>query len=324
MRLLCNVPNGKDATSFYRAVGPLSTLKNVRIKFGEEYDWSIISMCDVLFMQRPYNERHLNIIRLAKAQRKPVWIDYDDDLFSVTSDNPAHEVYANEDTQQKLEDIIQLADVITVSTEYLRISLQNRVNKKIVVINNMHNDIIFERPHIAPKNVISWRGSNTHQKDLSTVAPEIVEINKKYNNWEWIFFGYNPWFVTDYMVNTSIGSKTDIIDYFHMFASSRPAIHIVPLYNSPFNRSKSNIAALEAIWAGAVVIAPDWDEFKIPGVLNYRSNDHFKELLEWAINNKKEHKAINDAGWKHIKDNLMLSKNTNKRMEILYGLGNFN
>jgi hypothetical protein len=46
----------------------------------------------------------------------------------------------------------------------------------------------------------------------------------------------------------------------------RPAIAFVALRDNEFNRAKSNIAWIEAAYAGAAVVAPNLPEFEQPGV----------------------------------------------------------
>jgi hypothetical protein len=44
---------------------------------------------------------------------------------------------------------------------------------------------------------------------------------------------------------------------------------MVPLHVSDFNRAKSNIGWIEAVHAGAITVAPDFQEWRRPGVINY-------------------------------------------------------
>ena len=54
---------------------------------------------------------------------------------------------------------------------------------------------------------------------------------------------------------------------------------VVPLKDNLFNHAKSNLAWIEATCAGAMTLAPDWPEWRRPGVSNYESPLNFKKLL---------------------------------------------
>jgi hypothetical protein len=67
--------------------------------------------------------------------------------------------------------------------------------------------------------------------------------------------------------------------YMDAFARLGPWLHIVPLANNGFNRSKSNLAWLEATAAGAVVLAPALEEWQRPGIVNYKDASDFGNKL---------------------------------------------
>ena len=74
---------------------------------------------------------------------------------------------------------------------------------------------------------------------------------------------------------------------------------MVPLADHPFNRSKSNIAYLEAIYSGAICVAPDWDEWRHPGVLTYTGKESFQAQLQRAITMPADEL---DAEWRRGRD----------------------
>ena len=88
-------PNYSDATSWYRAIGPLSRLKEKRgdftISMPSIVDWATLSTSSGVFVQRPCEKRHVEAIEIARACDKFIWIDYDDDLLNVPGDNPNYE-----------------------------------------------------------------------------------------------------------------------------------------------------------------------------------------------------------------------------------------
>jgi hypothetical protein len=91
----------------------------------------------------------------------------------------------------------------------------------------------------------------------------------------------------------------DIVDYHAILARMMPRIVVVPLSDSVFNHGKSNIAWIEATFAGGVCLAPDWPEWHRPGVVNYKDRDEFFakliELMAWSDEQI-------DANWKLSRD----------------------
>lgn len=328
IRLLVHCPNPKDATSFYRGIGPLSQLHRVMpgldLHFTSEYNWSTLALCDAVFMQRPYKAEHLQILKMAKANRKRVWVDYDDDLFSVPVSNPAHKIYGEEETKKIIAKCIAHADSVTVSTELLKFKLQDGkqpLNRNITVIPNAFNDYLLQERQILPKErrkLIMWRGSPTHQQDLSDLGEQIVDAVNSNPSWTFQFQGEVPWFLSERLGNNAIMAPSlDPIEYFSMIRTVQPRAMMVPLADHVFNRSKSNIAWLEGVYAGGLAIAPDTEEWRRPGALNYRTPQEFRDLLDLVI---KEDISLNEQvqlGWDYIEENLMLSKVNKTRAWVL-------
>lgn len=339
IKLLINIPNAVDSTSYYRGIGPIAQLRKVSSKDIDllttreaDVTWATLSMMDAVFLQRPYTRSHLEIVKMAKRYRRPVWVDYDDYLFGVPTDNPCYETYAGKDTRSNIANILQLADVVTVSTMHLKRLFEAPKNKpkRIYVVPNAYNDYLQDWGN-GPKahNLITWRGTNTHQRDLAVFADQIIAASNEHPAWGWSFIGWNPWFATERMPHkgTTVISAIPVDEYFDFMRETQPAIHVVPLDDSHFNRAKSNIAWIEAAWAGAAVLAPDWEEWRRPGVVTYKDPDDFKVQLGHMIEAGPEKlREFNRLSATHIQDHLKLSHVNTARRDILdamLGQGNW-
>ena len=152
------------------------------------------------------------------------------------------------------------------------------------------------------------------------ISEAAIQLSKIYP-WSWVFIGDRPWFV-DYMDKTKVNvvPGMDIIDYMMFMKKISPAIQIVPLHPCDFNLKKSNIAMIEGTYAGAVTVAPDWLEWKHPGVNNYTNN--FGKTVENLINNEKDLQKQYSQTYNYIKENLLLSKVNNLRKDLLIELLN--
>lgn len=329
--LLCLIPSFHDATSFYRAAGPIGRIRkvvsNVQFNFINEYNWATLHMCDALFVQRPFKEDHVKVIEMAKNQGLKVWVDYDDDLFTVPTDNPASGVYNEAATKKAVAKCIAMADEVTVTTPFLKKRFQEGpvpLNKNITVIPNAFDFEMFNYrdDETSMRNkIMLWRGSITHERDLTTVAKEVINIaqDPKCSEWLWRFVGYNPWFITDKLLPKQyIHSKSlDIMEYNRHIFDIAPQAIFVPLHDSVFNRSKSNIAWFEGTLAGAVCIAPNWEEWTQPGIINYDSPRNFEDIVKAVMGGQINLEKMVTDSWNHMKENFDIRKVNRKRIEVI-------
>lgn len=322
-------PNPNDATSFYRGAGPFGALRKldetINCQFISEVNWSALKFVDIMFLQRPWTPTYRRLAQVAKRNSIPLWIDFDDDLFNVPSWNPAHIHYSPQENQDSIRLILSLADVVTVTTPKLK-ELYAPYNDNIIVIPNAWDDYMF--PWIKKETkefnkLITWRGSNTHRKDLNLASAAAITLNKKYD-FTWMFLGDSPWFA-DFMKPEllKLVPSMDIIDYFHFIKDVKPGIFIVPLKQCEFNESKSAIAFYEATYAGAITLAPTMSEWRLPGIINYEEKDgksDFGEVLENLMQGQFDFWYLYEKAFEHIKNNFLLSNVNTQRIKIINDL----
>lgn len=341
--LMMFCPNPTDATSFYRAVGPIQELKrklNFTLQVGSDVNWATLKGCDAIFVQRGYSSNHVQIVEMAKANGKKVWVDYDDDLFSVPASNRTYKLYSNEDIQNNIVRILLSADYISVSTEQLKkvfneiILLAGKTsNKKFVdrisVIPNAYDEsFCFYRKKFEHQNkLITWRGSSTHDKDLMTYTSQMKSAVSNHLDWTFNFIGSPFWHTIEELEsiegikpsNVIVIENLDPVEYWKMLWMTKPALIMTPLWDCPFNRSKSNIAWIEGLHAGAITLAPDWEEWRRPGVLNYNPSN-FGEILDRFMRGEFNGERIHKEGWDYLMENLTLNRVNHIREELLMNL----
>lgn len=329
--LLVMCPNPKDATSFYRGMGPLLVMRHqddkIKLHLTDNYSWVNFHAADVFMMQRPYTEDHFSMLEMAHANRVPVWVDFDDDLFSVPQSNPAHKIYGRPNIMKTIAKLIANADVVTVSTQFLKEKLERfetPLNKDIRVVHNAFNNHRIKPKESlgGPRNkLIMWRGSHTHHEDLWEVQEQLVQLATKNPDWTFHFQGDRPWFLAKQMPkNVIFGDPIDPMEYFQLIHKLKPVAVMVPLKDSEFNRSKSNIAWIEASYAGAVTIAPDWEEWQKPGALNYKTPGDFQRLVQSVINGSHDVEDLNRKSWEYITEHLCVDHVNLKRIQLIKDL----
>jgi hypothetical protein len=255
-------PDPLDGCSWYRGAGALPYLS----KYGHEVvrtpdriSWADLVGLDVLYMQRPHSEGHLGVMRMARELNVPVWVDYDDDLWSIPPTNPASMHY-DEETLHRLLHFGE-ADVITCSTPELRDRLREEFRREIRVIPNAINDYVYTMPDKPnyPDNLGSsplyWRGSDTHIGDLLAHRAALQRIIELHTG-EIHFFGFNPWMLKAVNSAFIVHGHQPAPRFMRTLQQLKPGICLAPLdMREMFNHSKSPIAQLEALAVGAIPVA---------------------------------------------------------------------
>ena len=330
IRLQAFYPNPQDGTSFYRGAGVFSALRkqyrdtiDLQLVYPNEIHWASQMDVDCAFFQRPSTDLHVTAAQITKTCGIPLWLDYDDDLLNVTNDNPTAAYYGKEKNRDNLKRLLAMADVVTVSTESIKQSFAEFCKTTVVIPNAWNDTLMPFMVGSAPRtNRCVWRGSGTHIRDVMDVAPQIIEASKQSpDDWKFSFMGWDPWFVSSRCKNSEYIPKAEVIHYLHQLRQLSGKILYVPLADTRFNRSKSNIAALEATYAGMKVIAPELPEWRLPGVTNYTTAEDFGEKLVGLVASPWERLLPEvEQTKRHVKDQLLLSRINRDRMDILLRL----
>ncbi len=310
INILAFTPSPGDATSFYRALGPLLELQrsgivenlpdmakafkqddfyvmkhNINIIQAEahRFSWQLLAQADIVFMQRPHQPVMREVARLAKRMGRPLWVDLDDDHLDVPTHSKVYNIYTDLDNMQAHKDILNVADIVTFSTQYL---LEKYVERGIVHNVELINNALPEWVnHIVPTTKkeeglhIVWRGSESHSRELAMYLPQLNHLIKTFPEARFTFFGYIPALEkadnVKYIPHTR---ANDITEYFQTLANLHPDLVIVPLEFNSFNKCKSNIAMLEAHWAGASCIGPSTHEWR-QCISKYTPDNSFYEAV---------------------------------------------
>lgn len=309
-----------DSCAFYRSSGILKDLQSklpkanfTVLNLPLQIVWTLTKF-DLVMIQRPYTSDALSLIIYLKTCNVPVWVDWDDDLFHLNPENPAYIEYANENVQKVMIEIIKQATIVTVSTEYLR-QILLPLNENIRIIPNALNDGLFDRKGRDHKqtNQIVWRGPENHIYDLLEYEKPIRQGIKKLKDWVFVFMGFAPWMFRGLKIQ-ALG-MVDLMLYYKQLENIAPAILHVPLADNTFNRCRSNVAYLEATYAGAVTICPGW--WDAIGSLKYDNAAEYFECLKLAASKEIDRVSMAKMAYEYVQDCLVLSKVNEKRVAII-------
>jgi len=324
-------PNPKDITSLYRAVGPLSELRkkypHLNITIHEKLEWHQLKMSDIVFLQRPWLDTHLQIAEIAKDIGSALWVDWDDDLTSIPKSN-VHKVHYNSPKlPENIKQIAALADIISVTTTSLKNNVLKDFESKVRIIPNALEDKYYigldAIDYNERKAIVAWRGGQSHNIDLMDVRDQLIALSKAHTAWSFAFLGYEPTMQMHGMREGSWGSipNQDFGAYMQSLKTMSPPIMMVPLANDIFNQSKSMIAWLEASVAGSLVVAPEYvPDFVRPGVLTYKNNKEFGDIMHTIMKNPSVVESANKQALQYIGDVLLLSKVNEQRKQLITDL----
>lgn len=258
-------PGGFTASSHYRSYGPLRHLKDVIItELNRSCSVHSLYTLDVFFAARPYEEVDSLMIKLAKDIGLPVWVDFDDDIWSIPHTNSAYFAYHGK--IKHMNAIINMADVVTTSTQALADMVRKQTNNpklKVVAIRNaVDKPLEVLIPEDTDKLYLGWRGTSTHTRDLEIWRSIFYSLHES-KRFGLKFMGYAPpWNIT-----YDLSSFTDFFKFRKAFAASNLTALLVPLDDCLFNRSKSNIGWLEATSIGAATfVSLNTSEWNFPGI----------------------------------------------------------
>lgn len=330
MRILFITYSTYDTCSFYRSAGIAPDLKS-KIKIDidlkswrEEFRWNDLSIYDLIMIQRPYTDMALQMALYAKNMGIKIWTDFDDLTLNVPYDNELYENYGNQ-ARNSIRNIITISDAVSVTTNFLKQEISD-LNQNIHVIPNAFNDHLFRiRPIPAKRQkIIAWRGGTTHTADLLAFRDPIVKTIEKYTDWVFAFLGLRPMYYPE-LANIRHYGITDPMIYFRNIATLAPVLFHIPLKDNPFNRSKSNIAFIEAAQAGALCVAPNWEEWQnLPGVFNYDTYEDYEliidNIVDAAVKGGQTLRTQADEAWQYVNDNLRLSKINQLRADLVKSL----
>lgn len=198
--------------------------------------------------------------------------ELDDDLLNVPESNPAYEFFGSPEIRNNIKLCAAKADLVTVSTEPLRLEML-KFNPNVKVLPNYIDRDVLSIPRTpnVGKVVIGWAGSPTHSADFAPMGEELGFVMGLNPNTRFMTIGGNythgipidrvralPW----------IGTVRKLYKHIAKFD-----IGIAPLTPSRFNDSKSYIKALEYAALGIPCVAsntgpyPDFIEHGVTGFL---------------------------------------------------------
>ena len=265
---------------------------------GSELD---LTKYDIIVFNRFYEGSLAKELIALKEMGKIIVYEVDDNYFAMDSRLPLWKIekYAKPSAYELMAN----ADVITVSTQYLKDSLGKLTHTPIFVMPNAIDLSDYEEIEDNNKQIkIGWQGSNVHISDLLSVIKPIKKLQKKYK-FKFIIFGLDDTKIEDFYKfakkrKTGERWSGDLVklyeelktmDFEHIPFTSTVTeyqiklsllnldIGICPLLDTDFNRSKSCLKYYEYAAVGTPALASN----VIPYNTEMYKKDLAKDEKEW-------------------------------------------
>ena len=267
-------------------------------------------------MQRSSTEQQLEIIKHFKAnnRNKALIYECDDDLFNIPEWNFAADFYNNK--KSIIKNIMANCTGITVSTPTLK-RLYSKYNKNIVVIPNhlpkfLWGDTVYKEKR-SKKMRICYPGSFNHFDDKSDKGDfdkELIDfIKDTVDEYQWVFVGGIPRSLSDNPAIEKHGWQS-VLNFPLFMRNLDIDLMLAPLQNNVFNKSKSNIKALEATVLGVPLLCSNIDPyFGLPGACD--TTEYMIHQIQMMDKNEDLRYDIWKKQYKAVKNQLYWEENDN-------------
>lgn len=236
--------------------------------------------------------------------------DLDDSYINIPNYHYAKSMYNEEKCKESLRSIFQSVDLVTCSTKYLKIKMQQVKGNTLTgcqfsVLPNLIPKYLYKShlpkiENLKPK--IVWAGSNAHfsETDLGDLGLIYELIKNTQDEFDWILMSFS---LPDKFKELKFKRGhwvRNIYDYPRILRSFNADFGIAPLLDNEFNRCKSAIKSMEYTGQNIVSICSDVEPYQNKGTSIFLSGD-------WKTNRD----TIIDAFQNKVKMQEFLDKQNN-------------
>lgn len=270
---------------------------------------------DVIFAKHIDNKAVIDELLKSK---KPIIMDFDDNLFAVDELSPHKFAYPEgSEKKETVVNFIKQAKAITVATEPL-VNVYKQWNDNVYVLPNYCDidDWNYE-PKKNPDGriTIGWIGSASHIPDHEMMIPVFQKLIKIFGNKIiFSFMGHLTYDISNALPRVNFCGSSGVdgweghpeqpISFPALLAEQEYDIGIAPLKDSEFNRSRSASKWYEYSMLKIPTVASDLEPYRtikhgVDGLLA-KTQDEWIENLSKLINNETLRQQYGNAAYKRI------------------------
>lgn len=257
-----------------------SVFKHMNVKAWRESVRNLFEWADVIVFQRPTDEDHLKLIRMAKEQKKFTVFEGDDNYIEVPQWNSGFAYYSAR--RGIIEAMLREAHAVSVTTEALRLRYSH-YNKNVTILpNSLDLELISAQPPLekfavmkfqkgqiktieceqylsekSGKKLVLWGGSPTHEKDLELLLGALKTFARKEPDFMFGFAGYVHRSIFQIVPPERLFmfGLVPVVAYISLYKAIGAQVGLAPVVNIPFNHAKSPLKVLEYQSLGIMPVA---------------------------------------------------------------------
>jgi glycosyltransferase involved in cell wall biosynthesis len=267
-----------NGPNLWRVLQPITALE----KSGYPAGWDFKS-ADLLGLVAPHADGYLlPRISWPAALRKTAeaWFDANRRNGKVTVYDADDDVFTSQETYRRVELnwtegksfeqlegeryqriwAMQQCDGVTVTTQRLATIVRSYTNKPVIVVPNSidipwFRGIVQQTKRQIPGLTIGWAGGRRHDRDVEEMAEAWGRIARRYPEVRFVVQGWQPQVILEHVPFERIARLPWMPAEKYPSGIAQVDIGCCAVADTPFNRAKSPIKAMEHAVAGAAVVA---------------------------------------------------------------------
>jgi hypothetical protein len=294
---------------------------NLDFRAAERFSWGLEA--DLLVLLHCGYPELLPLIAKRKAFGKKTLIEINDNFYSPQPWNPARRVWSSPMVWRMYESLIEAADGIIVTGPGLAALLQDRAKGKLHILENHYPEELGDFPKKFPSSngefCLGWAGSAGHMADLMYVAPVLRELLDENPHLQLHLMGdeSTPDFLRVPKHRLRFTPFGPIQSYFKFWETVDLAF--VPLLDTPYNRCRSDIKAVEISGKGVLPILqegiPYRDFIQETSAPTFKNLSELKKLIEKYLSSPERLRGEAEKCFTYVKEK-RLGDHRRERMNL--------
>lgn len=230
---------------------------------------------DVIVFQRTSNPVMVHLMITLKEAGVKIVIDTDDHLLNMPADHPRRSGFDDPLRRRALVSALDVADMITVTTDQLKDAMGEFSNKTVVLPNAIYPELfpgMFYESNNKRTNIF-YTGSDTHEPDFPVCQEALFEVMRTVQNSRMTFMGFVPKEIMKKYVDGRTGqiksplrlgfmNAIDVKDFPRAVSVAGAHIGIAPLVENEFNDCKSAVKYYEYAMMNIPIVATDFGPYR--------------------------------------------------------------
>lgn len=287
--------------------------------------FDVVNLCRLSWMPGDVESRD-TFHRALKRAGRIITFECDDDMFSDDYVRRLVNTHGKDPDQaerirQSYLDQLALVDGITTSTQRLATVIRAHTDKPVVVVPNAIDldwwrSVQTRGERVARGLTIGWAGGVRSDNDFRAMAEAWGRIARRFPKVTFLVVGHWPKLLTDHVPLERLRSIQWLPLEHYPLAYLNIDIGCCPLADTPFNRCKSNIKALEYAASGTPVVASPTVyggliRHKVDGLIAHDANE-WEAALTLLVESKRHrvkyatrlfdkvarHHSLNETVWR--------------------------